>query len=203
MAFRVGSKLLRLLGRAGLRLVGWRAAGTAPDRGVVLIAAPHTSNWDLLYMLLVAAELGIEVHWVGKHTLFRPPLGWLMRAVGGIPVDRRARHGAVEQLARAFERDPNMILAVAPEGTRGKAPYWKSGFYEIARAAGVPIALGYLDYARKEGGIGPWVEVTGDRAADMEKIRAFYADKTARRPEAFTPPRLREEAAGEAGSPRR
>ncbi|RMG94038.1 MAG: acyltransferase [Deltaproteobacteria bacterium] len=188
--------MVRWLGRLGLRLVGWRAVGRAPDRSVVLIAAPHTSNWDLLYMLLVAAELGIDVHWVGKHTLFRPPLGWLMRAVGGIPVDRRARHGAVAQLARAFEERPGLVLAVAPEGTRGKAPYWKSGFYEIARGAGVPIACGFLDYARKEGGIGPLIEVTGDRLRDMDAIRAFYADKTGKHPEDFTPPRLREEVAG-------
>ncbi len=199
MATILRSRLVRRIGRLGLRLVGWRSVGRAPDRGAVLVAAPHTSNWDLLYMLLVAADLGLDVHWVGKHTLFRPPLGWLMRAVGGIPVDRRARHGAVAQLAEAFRKDPNLVLAVAPEGTRGKAPHWKSGFYEIARAAGVPVALGFLDYARKEGGIGPLVELSGDRKADMDRIRAFYADKTGKRPEAFTPPRLRDE--GEGGQP--
>ena len=181
--------------RWALARLGWTFQGSPPeDHRCILIGAPHTSNWDFLYLLLVSWSMGMDVKWVGKHTLFRPPFGGLMRVLGGVPVDRRARHGAVGQLADEFARRDHLILTVAPEGTRSKVPYWKSGFYEIARAAGVPIATGYLDYARKEGGIGPLVMPTGDRKADMDRLREFYADKTGKHPENWTPPRLRDES---------
>ena len=182
------------LARLFLRLTGWRPEGARPDvPRFVLIAAPHTSNWDLAYLLALATTFDIKVSWMGKHGLFRPPLGWLMRRVGGIPVVRHRRSNLVEQMTQALKDSEQMALVVPSEGTRGWAPYWKSGFYRIARSADVPIVMGYLDYARKRGGFGPALKTTGDVRLDMDEIRAFYAGKTGKYPEQFGPIRLKEE----------
>lgn len=181
----------KTLARLVLDSVGWEAVGEPPPaRKYVLIAAPHTSNWDLVLMLLASTVYGIWPSWVGKHTLFEPPLGPLMRALNGIPVDRRAAHNTVAKLAALFEERDDLVLAVPPEGTRGYAPYWKSGFYQIALAAKVPICLGYLDFRTKRAGLGPLVHPTGDVRADMAIIRAFYADKQAKYPKDQGPVRL-------------
>lgn len=181
---------------AFLRVTGWETEGERPrSPKVVLIAAPHTSNWDLAYLLALATRYDMRLHWMGKHTLFRGPMGWVMRAVGGIPVYRHERRSMVQQMADAFAEREVLVLTVPPEGTRRRAEHWKSGFYHIARSAGVPLVLGYLDYARKRGGFGPEFHPTGDVAADMARIRAFYADKTGRHPDCFGEVRLREEAA--------
>ncbi len=177
-----------------LRLLGWRAFGAAPPHAkCVLIAAPHTSNWDLALLLLYSLHFGFRMRWMGKDTLFWGPLGWLLRALGGIPVDRRSSNDMVEQMTERFAAEDALVLVIPPEGTRSWAPCWKSGFYHIARRAGVPIVLSFLDYARKVGGIGPTVWPTGDVAADMAPMRAFYADKHGRFPSAFGPVRLRAE----------
>ena len=182
------------LARACLAVVGWRAVDDVPkEPKYVLIAAPHTSNWDGVLMLLCGAASGVRPTWVAKHTLFRPPLGWLLRATGGIPVDRRVRTHAVEHFAELLRTHEKLCLAVPPEGTRGRAPYWKSGFYRVAQTAGVPICLGFLDYGRKRGGFGPVVHPTGDIRADMDVIRAFYADKKGLYPENQGPVRLQQE----------
>jgi 1-acyl-sn-glycerol-3-phosphate acyltransferase len=160
----------------------------------VLIAAPRTSNWDLAYLLALAEAFDLHVSWLGKHTLFRPPLGFVMRRVGGIPVVRHQRGQLVAEAAKLFSEREELALVVPAEGTRGRAEYWKSGFYHIARSAGVPIVCGYLDYARRRGGFGLTLNATGDVGADMDRIRAFYADKVGRYPEKFGPVRLREEA---------
>ena len=176
--------LLAGIWRACLAAVGWRVVGARPTEAkYVLIAAPHTSNWDFPLMLLCGLALGVRPAWVGKHTLFAFPFGWLMRALRGIPVDRRAASSMVEQLAAQFGPLPALALAMPPEGTRANVPHWKSGFYYVACAAGVPIAMGYLDYARKEGGIGAPISPSGDLGADMDRIRAFYAGKQGRHPE--------------------
>ena len=180
--------------RACLAVVGWRAELEVPaEPKYVLIAAPHTSNWDGVLMLLCGAACGVQLAWVAKHTLFRPPLGWLLRATGGIPVDRRVQTHAVEHLAEIFRAYDKLALAVPPEGTRRRAPCWKSGFYYVAQTAGVPICLGYLDYGRKRGGLGPLLRPTGDVRADMDVIRAFYADKKGLYPESQGPIRLQQE----------
>jgi len=177
-----------------LRITGWEIEGDAPATAkFVLIAAPHTSNWDLAYLLALAMRYGVRPRWMGKHTLFRGPMGPVMRAVGGIPIRRHLRENVVQQMARAFVEHDALCLTVPPEGTRGWTPMWKSGFYHIARTANVPISLGYLDYARKRGGFGPQFMPTGDLKADMDVIRAFYADKVGRHPECFGEIRLREE----------
>lgn len=182
------------LGRLFLRATGWSMSGEVPTpRRFVLIAAPHTSNWDLAYMLAMGWIYGVKIRWMGKHTLFRPPMGWVLTAVGGMPIDRRSPHGVVEQMAQRFAEHDELILAVPAEGTRARREYWKSGFYEIAKAAGVPIVLGFLDFGRKIGGLGPALVPSGDTTADMDFIREFYRDKTGKHPEDFTPPRLKSE----------
>ena len=180
--------------RRFLDLMGWEPEGARPqERRFVLIAAPHTSNWDLAYLLAIATVTGLKISWMGKHSLFRPPLGWLMRAAGGIPVVRSRSGNLVSQMARSFEGSEPLALVVPAEGTRGYVPHWKSGFYHIARTANVPIVMGYLDYASRRGGFGPALYPTGDVRADMDKIRAFYSDKVGKYPDSFGEIRLKEE----------
>ena len=188
----------RRLARLLLSSAGWRIEGEAPaEPRYVLIAAPHTSNWDLVLMLLCGMAYGVWPSWVGKDTLFRPPFGRLLRALGGIPVDRRSPQNMVEQLAALFRSRERLVLAVPPEGTRSSREKWRSGFYFIARAAGVPVCLGFLDYSRRRGGLGPLIVPSSDLRADMDIVRAFYADKKGRFPEKQGPIRL----AAEDGSP--
>lgn len=182
------------LGRVYLRLSGWRVEGSLPAQGkVVVIAAPHTSNWDLPFMLAVAYVLGVTPAWLGKRELFRWPFGWLMHRLGGIPVDRSARHNLVQQAVARFDLVERLFLVIPPSGTRSRATHWRSGFYHIARGAGVPIVCAFLDYRRKIGGIGPVVTPSGDVAADMAILRRFYASVVGRHPDRTTPVRLLEE----------
>jgi 1-acyl-sn-glycerol-3-phosphate acyltransferase len=186
--------LQKALGKALLDAAGWSIVGGAPDaKKFVLIAAPHTSNWDFVYALACTSALGLPLRWLGKDALFKGPTGAMFRALGGIPVDRSKQNNMVDRMADALVKADALALLVPAEGTRKAGTRWKSGFYHIARRAGVPIALGFLDYAHKRAGIGPLLWPSGDVRADMDKIRAFYADIAAKRPEHFTPPRLREE----------
>jgi 1-acyl-sn-glycerol-3-phosphate acyltransferase len=183
------------IGRSWLRLFGWKVHGEAPThRKFVLIAAPHTSNWDFPFMLATAYVMRVRISWLGKHTLFVPPWGWLLRRLGGIPVDRRAPRSLVMQLAEEFNSSDELVLAVPPEGTRSKVGVWKSGFYHIACESGVPIGLGYLDYGRKLCGLGMFVMPSGDVNEDMNKIRGFYRGVRGKYPELESEPRLREES---------
>lgn len=178
-----GTRLSRGIGRAILRLLGWRVEGTLPAlKQYVMIAAPHTSNWDFPYMLLYGLALGFRPSWMGKDALFRWPFGWLMRRLGGIPIDRRAANNIVAQTIYAFDQHAQLVVLIPPEGTRSRATRWKSGFYHIARGAGVPIVLSYLDFAQKRGGIGPTLTPTDDRQGDLRRIAAFYADKRGKFP---------------------
>ncbi|WES65194.1 1-acyl-sn-glycerol-3-phosphate acyltransferase [Microbacter sp. GSS18] len=166
----------------------------APTRPTVLIGAPHTSNWDFVLMLAIAWRLGIDVRWLGKDSLFRGWRGPVMRALGGIPVDRRDPRGVVADVVGRVHDGEVFGLVVTPEGTRGSGSHWKSGFYRIARDTGMPVTLGYVDRTTMTTGLGPTIELTGDVAADMDRIRAFYADKSGLRPHLRTEPRLRDEA---------
>jgi 1-acyl-sn-glycerol-3-phosphate acyltransferase len=182
------------VGRLWLRLFGWEVRGEAPTHSkFVLIAAPHTSNWDFPFMLATAYVMRVRISWLGKHTLFTPPWGWLIRKLGGIPVDRRASHSLVMQMAKRFHSTNDLVLAIPPEGTRSKVSVWKSGFYHIAAESGVPIGLGYLDYSRKLSGLGMFVMPSGNVREDMNKIRGFYRDVRGRYPELECEPRLLEE----------
>jgi 1-acyl-sn-glycerol-3-phosphate acyltransferase len=174
-----------------LRACGWRLEGSLPaEPKFVLIAAPHTSNWDLVLMLLCSLSYGMWPSWVGKHTIFKPPLGWLLRLLGGIPIDRRLRGNRVEQLAALFAGRDRLILAIPPEGSRSSHTHWKSGFYWVARTASVPVCLSYLDWGPRRAGLGPLLRTTGDLRADMDFVRAFYAGRTGRFPAMQGPIRL-------------
>ena len=182
------------MGRLWLRLFGWKVQGEAPThRKFVLIAAPHTSNWDFPFMLATAYAMRVRLSWLGKHTLFIPPWGWFMRKLGGIPVDRRAPQTMVKRMAEKFKSSEDLVLAVPPEGTRGKVAFWKSGFYHIAAGSGVPIGLGYLDYDRKLCGLGMFVVPSGNVDEDMKTIRGFYRGIRGKYPDLESEPRLREE----------
>lgn len=191
---RPKAALKRWIGKTFLRAAGWKMSGERPplDR-YVMIAAPHTSNWDMPFMLAMAFVYDIPVRWMGKHTLFSPPFGPFFERLGGIPIVRNRPGGVVGQMVEHFENNPSLALMVPAEGTRSHVDYWKSGFYHIARAADVPVVLSYLDFGKKVGGIGTAIELTGDIAADMDKIRAFYAGMQGLYPENVGVIRLREE----------
>ena len=174
----VVNPLLRAGSLAFLKLNGWTVEGALPANAsrCVLIAAPHTSNWDLPYTLMVALCLRLNVYWMGKASLFRFPFGPLMRWLGGIAVDRAKNTNLVAASAAALaQADGPLQLVVPPEGTRGKTRHWKTGFYFIALEARVPIILAYMDYQRKVSGLGPVFTPTGDLEADMAQIKRFYA----------------------------
>lgn len=182
------NRVMQRLARLVFRLVGWHTEGAPPATPrYVLIAAPHTSNWDAAVMLLAARIFGIELSWFIKKSWFFFPMGALLRRVGGVPIDRSRAHGMVEQAVAELKRRDKLVLAVPPEGTRGRAAHWKSGFYHIARGAGVPIVLGYLDYGRKAAGLGPAFVPTGDIEADFAVFREFYSKITARYPDKVGP----------------
>lgn len=166
----------------------------APQRPTLLIGAPHTSNWDFVLMLAIAWRLEIPIRWLGKDSLFRGWRGPIMRRLGGIPVDRSDAAGVVTEVVDRVHAGEVFGLVVTPDGTRGGNTYWKSGFYRIARETGMPVTLGFVDRTTMTTGLGPTIELTGDVAADMDRIRAFYADKAGLRPHLRTEPRLRDES---------
>ncbi len=169
---------LRAFSLAFLKLKGWKLDGALPPNQskCVLIAAPHTSNWDLPYTLMVAFALRLNIYWMGKQQIFRWPFGGLMRWLGGIAVNREQSTNLVAASAAALRAaDGPVQLIVPPEGTRAKTRYWKTGFYWIAHEAGVPIVMAYMDYQRKLSGLGPVFQPSGDIEADMASIKRFYA----------------------------
>ena len=170
--------VLRGLSVGFLQLTGWKLAGQLPpgQHKCVLIAAPHTSNWDLPYTLMVAYAMRLTPYWLGKSSIFKWPFGPVMRWLGGIAVDRSKSNNLVEASAAALVAfDGDVQLIVPPEGTRSKTRYWKTGFYWIAVNAQVPIVMAYMDYPRKLSGLGEVFHPTGDVEADMTKIKQFYA----------------------------
>lgn len=165
----------------------------APNHSSILLAAPHTSNWDFVLMLAVAWKSGFSPRFLGKKELFRGPFGPLMRALGGIAVDRQNPAGLVEDLVAMSKSGEVFQLVITPEGTRGNVARWKSGFYRLARSADLPITFAYCDRPTMTTGIGPTIELTGDVKADMDVMRAYFADKAGVKPERRVEPRLAEE----------
>lgn len=156
--------------------IGWRIVGTFPDiPRAVLIVAPHSSWWDGVIGLLVRVALGANVSFMAKRELFVGPLGWLLRRLGGVPIERDAAHGVVEQMAARFASGEGFWLGIAPEGTRKRVQRWKSGFWHIARAAGVPVLPVYFHYPERTIGIGDAFMPSHDLDADMARLRAYYA----------------------------
>ena len=170
--------VLRGFSIAFMKLTGWKVEGSLPPNGQksVLIAAPHTSNWDLPYTLMTAFILGLDVYWIGKAQIFKPPFRGMMMWLGGIPVDRDKASNLVAASIEAIKTaDGPLQLIVPPEGTRSNTRFWKTGFYYIALGAQVPIVMAYMDYEKKQSGLGPVFVPTGDIEADMATIKAFYA----------------------------
>lgn len=175
-----------------MRLLGWRhALLPPPEPHVLVIVYPHTSNWDFLWGILTRWSSGWPIRWVAKHSLFFWPIGLVLRWWGGIPVNRTATDGFAEKLASTIRNSDQMILAITPEGTRSYRDHWKSGFYRIARAADIPIGIGYIDYATRTVGVSEYFRLSGDEDADMDRIARAYQPMKARNPSKSAPIRLR------------
>jgi len=184
--------LRRTFARIALRAVRWRTAGEVPRRGI-LVGAPHTSNWDWALTMLLAWDSSVQIRLLVKESFFKGPLAPFMRWTGAVALDRDNPGATIKRLLADAETDETFLLGIAAEGTRGKGDYWKSGFHRISRQTGIPITLAYLDGPSRTVGWGPTFTPTEDVRADMDRIRAFYADKTGLKPELATVPRLREE----------
>jgi 1-acyl-sn-glycerol-3-phosphate acyltransferase len=182
-----------------LRLAGWQYEGDVPsEKKYVALAFPHTTNWDGVLLVLLTRSIGVQMEWMLKDDWVKGPLRPVMRSLGAVPINRSRKSNVVEQMVEQFRRRDAFVLGIPPEGTRGRAEYWKSGFYHIALGADVPVVPGYLDYARKRAGLGPAIRLTGNVREDMDAIRAFYVEKspTAYDPSKCGPIRLREESDG-------
>lgn len=183
----------RRLAGALLKLIGWRTSRPdIPEQKFILIVAPHTSNWDFVIGILCALDLGLLDNWhygfMVKHTALQwPVLGPFLKWMGGIGINRTASQNVIDQVAAAFASQDQLMIVITPEGTRKRVDYWKSGFYHIARKAGVPIYPATLDYRRKLGCIGAPLYPTGDLAADVRLLQAFYQDVTGKVPHAYNP----------------
>ncbi len=178
------ARLKSWTGAAFLRVLGWRIIPmpTRPEK-FVLLCVPHTSYWDTVFMIALAWQYRMPINFLVKKEMIDGPVGPLLRALGGVPIDRSQRHNIVEQVSRSFAERSSLVLCIAPEGTRGFTDHWKSGFYHIALVADVPIGLGLLDFEKKLGGVGPIYKLTGDVAADMGRIREFYRGAKGLHPE--------------------
>ncbi len=173
---RRGGPIRRFLGRLALRLMGWRMVGSLPDLPkFVIIAAPHTSNWDFVRGISLVFALSLDAKWIGKRELFVGPFGPLFRWLGGIPIDRKSPQGAVEGAVAAFGAREQMMLAIAPEGTRKAVQRWKTGFYRIAAGAGVPIVCGFFDNRSRLLGFARVQRTAGDMTAEIADLEAWYA----------------------------
>jgi 1-acyl-sn-glycerol-3-phosphate acyltransferase len=168
--------VVRSIGRAILRLLKWQGVGQLPDEPkMVIIVAPHSSNWDFVLGIAYVMSRNVRVRYIGKRELFRWPLGPLMRWLGGIPVDRSSPQGTVDQVAAEFSRSPALVLGITPEGTRRKGAAWKLGFYRIATKAGVPIVPGFLDWKKREVGVLAPFMPTGNPDTDLRYLQSLYA----------------------------
>ncbi|MGD8369932.1 MAG: lysophospholipid acyltransferase family protein [Syntrophobacterales bacterium] len=182
------------IGRFWMWLFGWDVVGQVPPGGkFVLIGAPHTSNWDFPFALAALYVFRLKISWLGKHTLFKKPFGNVMRWLGGIPINREIQENVVDQIVKQFRTSQQLVVVLAPSGTRKKRDYWKSGFYWIANSAQVPILCGYLDYYRKKACLGLSFLPTGDVKKDMDRIRDFYEGVQGKQAELATRIRLIDE----------
>jgi 1-acyl-sn-glycerol-3-phosphate acyltransferase len=192
------SRLVRQLARGVVRAVRWRLEGEIPEHTrCVLVCAPHTSWWDLWATVLFGAAAGVQVSWLGKHTLFWWPNRVLLEALGGIPIRRDGGDDTVKQVVARFAEGGDLVLAISPEGAKRRRPWWRSGFWYIARDANVPIVVASLDWKRRVCRLGPTIVPT-NLQDDMETIRNALQDVTPRHPELFGPIRLKSEIEGEA-----
>lgn len=178
--------VVRWVSGAYLRLGGWKVRGDWPGLDkAVLVAAPHTSNWDGVNMLATAGFYRVKLRWMGKKSLTQGPFGWLIKWLGCVPIDRSGANDVVRAMADAFAAEPRMVLAIPPEGTRSAAREWKTGFYHIAHAANVPLVLSVLDYGTRTVSLAAVVRTSGDYEADLPIIRGYYANAAGKRPAQF------------------
>lgn len=169
-----------------LKRLGWSLRGELPNHSKMVIAvAPHTSNWDFIITMATALALGVRISFLGKHSIFVGPLGALLRKFGGIAVRRDSAHGIVGQLVQQFAEQPALVLGIAPEGTRHKVAQFKSGFWQIAKGAGVPILALGIDFKSKQVVVGPEYWPSDDFTADCAQMRLFFQQMTPRFPEKF------------------
>jgi len=180
------------LARAVIRMMGYRMVGEVPPAGI-LVGAPHTSNWDFVTMLLVMWHDGARPRVLVKKQVFVGPLGWLLRALGGVPLDRDDAGAVVRGLVDEAANGEPFRLILAAEGTRSKGEYWKSGFLRLSKQTGLPITLAFFEPHTKTMGFGPTFHASDDVSADMDIVRTFFADKGGIKPKNATPPLLREE----------
>lgn len=186
-------RVRRTIARSVLRLTRWRLVGEVPEAGI-LVGAPHTSQWDWVAMLMIAWAHGVRPRVLVADRYFQGVVGWILRRTGGIPLDRSSPGATIRALLLAAQQDDAFQLVIAAEGTRSKGEFWKPGFYRISQQTGLPISLGFVDGPTRTLGMGPTFHPTGDVRADMDRVRAFYADKHGIKPENRTEPRLCEEA---------
>lgn len=187
--------LKQVLARGYWAVSRWKYRIEAPpaENAGIMIGAPHTSNWDFVMMLAISWRSGIRVKFLGKHQMFKKPFGPLVRALGGIAVDRTDPSRVVGEILARIDSGERFYLVITPEGTRTRQDYWRSGFYRIARAADLPITLAYVNRTTMTAGLGPTFRLTGDVSEDMARIRSFYDGKPGIRPRLGNVPRLREE----------
>ena len=194
--------LWKFAAHAFFKLTGWELEGGKPEpKKYVMIAAPHTSNWDLPYMLATAIAADVDLHFMIKAEALKGPIGWVLRKLGAIPIVRSEKRSTVQQMVDRFNEADELALSVPPEGTRKRTECWKSGFYRIACDAKIPIMMGYLDYKRKRGSFGIPMMPTGDVTRDMDVLRDWYKDKTGKRPQCFGPVVLEAELAAQQQPP--
>jgi 1-acyl-sn-glycerol-3-phosphate acyltransferase len=179
--------MFRLLSRFIYSIIGWKVVGEEYRniKRCIVVMAPHTSNWDFVLGRIGYSLLGMKVHFLIKKETFKFPLGYLVRAIGGIPVDRQHSTNVVNTISEMFRTREHLVLTITPEGTRSLNNHWKRGFYHIALQSNIPFLLGYLDYRKKEAGFGCLFKPTGNYERDLKEIEAFYETKTARFPEKF------------------
>lgn len=187
--------MLKVICKFWLWFRGWTVGQGPPDVDkYVLITAPHTSNWDFVYLICYASANNVELKWMGKHTLFNWPFRRFFTSLGGVPVNRDSSNNVVAQMAEQFKNREKFVLAIPAEGTRSYRDHWKSGFYHIARAANVPIVPSMLDYKRKHGAFGPAIEPT-DIKQVMDQLREIYSGVSGKFPKKFSRIYLKEEGA--------
>jgi 1-acyl-sn-glycerol-3-phosphate acyltransferase len=187
---RRGNACSRALGRGLLRLFGWRMVGSPPNvPKLMIIAAPHTSNWDGFFLLVAMMAAGLDLRWVGKHTLFKGVLGKFLLWAGGVSVNRSSARDFIGSVVATYAERDSLALVMAPEGTRKPTERWKTGFYRIAKEANVPIVVGYMNYGNKTAGFGPGLSASQDVEDYFDQLRNFVQDITPRHPHRFILPK--------------
>jgi 1-acyl-sn-glycerol-3-phosphate acyltransferase len=187
------SRFAHYIGKLFMRLMGWKVSEHIPqDKKMIVIAEPHTTNWDLLFLLGAAYSLGIRINWVGKKSIFKFPVGGIMRAMGGLALDR-SKSGMVDAMSKVVLRESKIRLIISPSGTRKHGQFWRSGFYYIAKQTNIVIVCGFLDYKNKVAGLGDTIHVSDSVKNDMDKIRKFYSNITGKIPSKQSNIKLKEE----------